>query len=84
MACSLVHSIVTCIVVAVQDFTREPNAQCGFLLDAAYTFAVAINNLLNADVPKASHDQIRGSVLLEEMKMVEFEGITGTVGYPWS
>ncbi|CAE8729360.1 unnamed protein product [Polarella glacialis] len=49
-----------------------------FLFDAAYTFVLAVNDLLNEGNSLA---QIKGPVLLAKLKKASFEGITGQVSF---
>ena len=49
-----------------------------FAFDACYAFAAAISELLNRNTPLGD---IRGEVLLNMVKAVEFEGTTGTVSF---
>ena len=49
-----------------------------FLVDAAFAFVVAINNLLNAGVSPA---KIYGERLLTELRSISFEGVTGHVAF---
>jgi len=49
-----------------------------FLFDACYTFVFAINTLLNNGVALAD---IKGETLLNQVKITQFEGISGTVSF---
>eukprot|EP00971_Amphidinium_carterae_P238942 4743013-Amphidinium_carterae.1 len=49
-----------------------------FLFDACYAYAVAINALLRNGTDPS---EIRGKALLEELKQVSFEGVSGLVAF---
>lgn len=49
-----------------------------FLFDALYTFVIAINTLLNGGVPV---EEIKGDRLLNQLRITEFEGISGLVSF---
>eukprot|EP00403_Amphidinium_massartii_P034209 CAMPEP_0178457216 /NCGR_PEP_ID=MMETSP0689_2-20121128/46901_1 /TAXON_ID=160604 /ORGANISM="Amphidinium massartii, Strain CS-259" /LENGTH=195 /DNA_ID=CAMNT_0020083457 /DNA_START=41 /DNA_END=625 /DNA_ORIENTATION=- len=58
--------------------TAEPHFLSPFVIDAAYTFVVAINNLLNAGIPGS---EIAGTKLLQEVQNTSFTGVSGPVSY---
>ena len=49
-----------------------------FLFDALYAFVIAINTLLNGGVPL---EEIKGDRLLNQLRITEFEGISGLVSF---
>ena len=49
-----------------------------FLFDALYTFVIAINVLLNGGTPV---EDIKGDLLLDQLRRTEFEGISGMVTF---
>lgn len=49
-----------------------------FLFDALYTFVIAINVLLNGGTPV---EDIKGELLLNQLRRTEFEGISGSVAF---
>ena len=49
-----------------------------FYFDAAYAFVFAINALLNKGIPIS---EIKGQALLQELRITEFEGISGFVSF---
>eukprot|EP00439_Symbiodinium_sp_Y106_P049873 s5941_g6.t1 len=49
-----------------------------FLFDALYTIVLAANSLLNQGIPLAD---IKGSVLLDELKQTAFMGVTGDIEF---
>ncbi len=49
-----------------------------FLFDALYTFVIAINVLLNGGTPV---EDIKGDLLLNQLRRTEFEGISGMVTF---
>ena len=61
-----------------ESFQEELEIFTPFLFDALYTFVMAINALL-----RKGHalESIRGELLLNELKVTEFEGISGPIGF---
>lgn len=49
-----------------------------FLFDALYTFLIAINQLLNGGYKV---EEIKGETLLKQLRLTEFEGISGFVSF---
>eukprot|EP00971_Amphidinium_carterae_P283959 5637833-Amphidinium_carterae.1 len=65
--------------LTLTDFAENaPWFFSNFLFDAAYTFIHAFNGLLNAEVPLKD---IHTDKLLEELRHVAFEGVTGYVSF---
>jgi len=65
--------------LTLTDFAQNsPWFFSNFLFDAGYTFIHAINGLLNADVPLKD---IHTDKLLQELRHVAFEGVTGYVSF---
>ncbi|CAK9038961.1 unnamed protein product [Durusdinium trenchii] len=61
------------------DFeSGSPAAYSSFLFDAIFTFVMAINTLLNDGVPAS---EIKGEILLAQVKRTNFEGISGHVSF---
>ena len=61
-----------------ESFQEELEIFTPFLFDALYTFVMAINALL-----RQGHalESIRGELLLDQLKVTEFEGISGPIGF---
>ena len=59
---------------------REIDAYNSFLFDACYSFVIAINALLNSG---RSIAEIKQEVLLDQLKITQFEGISGSVAGHW-
>ncbi|CAE7776927.1 Grm5 [Symbiodinium sp. CCMP2456] len=55
-----------------------PSGWSALAFDAVYTFLVAINQLLHKGVPRS---EIRGEVLLQELRRTSFTGISGSVSF---
>ena len=59
---------------------RETFSYNSFLFDACYSFVIAINALLNSG---RSIAEIKQEVLLDQLKITQFEGISGSVAGHW-
>ena len=60
------------------SLSAELQAYHGFAFDAAYAFVIAINQLLRKGVAERN---VRGQLLLEEIRQLVFQGVSGNVRF---